>query len=76
MLDLEVIPERSLSCESWEFILGKWNFWLISFSYLIFQFIVFVYSSFKYFLKFDYWTLKWFIWNNVRIYKYLEFYRT
>jgi hypothetical protein len=23
MLDLEVIPERSLGCEHWEFILGK-----------------------------------------------------
>lgn len=23
MLDLEVVPERSLGCEHWEFILGK-----------------------------------------------------
>jgi hypothetical protein len=40
MLELEVVPERSLGCENWEFILGKqkslpknyvWaNFWLIT----------------------------------------------
>lgn len=23
MLELEVVPERSLGCEQWEFILGK-----------------------------------------------------
>lgn len=25
MLELEVVPERSLGCEQWEFILGKWR---------------------------------------------------
>lgn len=25
MLELEVIPERSLGCDQWEFILGKKN---------------------------------------------------
>lgn len=25
MLDLEVIPERSLGCDNWEFILGKYK---------------------------------------------------
>lgn len=23
MLDLEIVPERSLGCEAWEFVLGK-----------------------------------------------------
>lgn len=36
MLDLEVIPERSLGCpEKWEFILGK-NFVIFSLSFFSF----------------------------------------
>lgn len=30
MLDLEIVPERSLGCEQWEFVLGKFLIFTIN----------------------------------------------
>ena len=41
MLDLEVIPERSLGCEHWEFILGRFSFSISEFfKQNVFQFLL------------------------------------
>lgn len=37
MLDLEVIPERSLGCDNWEFILGKYKQRNFRFDYLFYK---------------------------------------
>lgn len=34
MLSLEVVPERSLGCEQWEFVLGKLFLQLIVYCFL------------------------------------------
>lgn len=31
MLDLEIIPERSLGCDTWEFVLGETIFMFITY---------------------------------------------
>lgn len=31
MLDLEIIPERSLGCDTWEFVLGKTIFMFLTY---------------------------------------------
>lgn len=39
MLDLEIVPERSLGCEQWEFILGELHLKIDSFMRLYFVYV-------------------------------------